>query len=107
MVVCLTVLFAVLRIGLKMRRRRLGGAPRDLKLIRLHLKLAKPAVLLTMLGFIGGGLSSSLIRNWSLFETFHSLLGLITLCLFALTAYFGLRAERSGFTSNRSIGKFA
>lgn len=94
MTLCLTVLFAVLRIGLKMRRRRLAGAPADLDLIRLHLKLAKPAVLFAIFGFMGGALSSTLIRDWALLESSHGVLGLVVACLLGATAYLGYRAER-------------
>jgi formate-dependent nitrite reductase membrane component NrfD len=94
MTVCLAVLLAALRIGLKMRARRLAGARPPVGSIRLHVRLAKPAVLFAMLGFIGGALSSSLIRNWTLFGSFHAVLGVIVVCLFAATGYLGLRAER-------------
>lgn len=94
MTLCLGALFAVLRLGLGMRKRRLAGAPPDLKLLRLHLKLAKPAVFFAILGFVGGGLSSTLIRGWSLLESAHGVLGLIVACLFGVTAYLGSRAER-------------
>jgi len=94
MALCLAVLFAVLRIGLKMRKRRLAGAAPSFDLIRLHLRLAKPAVAFAILGFIGGALSSTLIRKWALFETFHAVLGLIVVGLFVATAVFGRRAER-------------
>jgi hypothetical protein len=95
MTLCLAALFGALRLGLKMRKRRLAGAPPSVDLIRLHLRLAKPAVLFAMLGFIGGALSSSLIRGWALFESFHAMLGLIVVCLLTATAILGRRAERA------------
>jgi len=94
MIVCLAVLIAALRLGLQMRKRRLAGAPPSLDLIRLHLRLAKPAVVFVILGFVGGGLSSSLIRNWDLFGSFHAVLGLIVVGLFSATGVLGRRAER-------------
>ncbi|MCH7868725.1 MAG: DUF4079 family protein [Myxococcales bacterium] len=94
MTLCLAALIAALRIGLRMRKRRLAGGPRDLDLIRLHLKLAKPAIVLVMFGFVGGALSSTLIRGWTLFNSSHGVLGLIVVCLFGATAYLGYRAER-------------
>lgn len=94
MTLCLAALIAVLRIGLRMRKRRLAGGPPDLDLIRLHLKLAKPAIALAMFGFVGGALSSTLIRGWTLFNSSHGVLGLIVVCLFGTTAYLGYRAER-------------
>ena len=92
MTLCLAVLFAALRIGLKMRRRRLAGGPADFNLIRLHLKLAKPAVLFAIIGFAGGTLSSTLFRDWELLESAHGILGLIVAGLFGATALFGRRA---------------
>lgn len=94
MTICLLVLFATLRIGLRMRKRRLACAPPDPRLIRLHLKLAKPAVAFAILGFVGGTLSSTLIRGWSLLDSSHGVLGVIVAGLFGVTAYLGLRAER-------------
>lgn len=94
MTICLGVLFAVLRLGLRSRKARLVGAPPDIDLIRLHMRLAKPAVAFVMIGFIGGGLSSSLIRDWSLMESFHGLLALIVVILFGAAAFLGRRAQR-------------
>ncbi len=94
MTLCLAVLFATLRIGLKSRKRRLAGAPPDLNLIRLHLKLAKPVVFFAIFGFVGGTLSSTLIRGWSLFDSSHGVLGLIVASLLGVTAFLGHRAER-------------
>lgn len=94
MTLCLGVLFFVLRLGLKSRKQRLKGARREPGMIRLHLKLAKPAVFFTVLGFLGGALSSSLVRGWSLFETFHAWAGLLVVLLFIVTAFYGKRAER-------------
>ena len=94
MTLCLAALFGTLRLGLKLRKRRLAGAPASVDLLRLHLRLAKPAVIFSMLGFVGGALSSSLIRNWELFASFHAMLGLIVVSLLAATAVLGRRAER-------------
>lgn len=94
MTACLAVLFAALRLGIKMRARRLADLPRDVGLMRRHLRLAKPAVWLAMLGFAGGALSSSLLRGWALFHTFHALAGFVVLVLFAATAWFGGKVER-------------
>lgn len=93
MSLCLAVLFVTLRIGLKMRKRRLAGARLDPNLIRLHLKLAKPAVFFAIFGFVGGALSSTLIRGWSLFDSSHGALALIVASLLGVTAYLGHRAE--------------
>ncbi|MFT5695450.1 MAG: protein-S-isoprenylcysteine O-methyltransferase Ste14 [Myxococcota bacterium] len=94
MTLCLGVLFAALRLGLKSRKQRLKKSRREPSMIRLHMKLAKPAVLFTVLGFVGGALSSSLVRGWSLFETFHAWVGLVVALLFIATALYGKRAER-------------
>ena len=94
MTLCLGVLFFVLRLGLRSRKGRLAGAPPSIDLIRLHARLAKPAVVFVIFGFIGGGLSSSLIRNWSLMESFHAIVALVVVVLFTATAVYGRRAER-------------
>jgi hypothetical protein len=94
MTLCLLALFAVLRIGLKMRQRRLVGTRPDPSLLRRHLRLAKPAIFLAIFGFIGGTLSSTLIRDWALLESAHGILGLIVACLFGVTAFLGFRVER-------------
>jgi hypothetical protein len=83
-----------LRAGLRSRRARLGRAPRDPGLRRRHLRLAKPAVVLLLIGFLGGPVSAVWLRGWEPFRSFHGLLGLAVISLFAAAALLGRRLER-------------
>ncbi|MCP4035958.1 MAG: hypothetical protein GY733_03410 [bacterium] len=94
MTLCLVALFVALRLGIKLRGRRLAALAPDVDLIRRHLRIAKPAVLFAMLGFGGGALSSSLLRGWALFETFHAFAALVVVLSFGATAWLGLKAQR-------------
>jgi hypothetical protein len=92
----LSILLAVLalRAGLLLRRARRGIAPCDRRTRRRHLRLAKPAVVLLLIGFLGGPLSALWLRGWDPFRSFHGLLGLVVACLFIATALIGRRLER-------------
>jgi len=94
MTICLAALFYLLRLGLKMRARRLAGLPRDVSLLRLHLRLARPLVVLVTLGFAGGLASAIWLRGWRGLESFHGVAGAIVVLLFAATAWYGRAAER-------------
>ena len=59
-----------------------------------HLRIAKLAVPLLLLGFVGGPLSSLWLRGWRPFETFHGALGLLVAGLFVGAAVLGRRLER-------------
>ncbi len=90
----ITLAFFALRAGLELRRRRLQGARREAGLMRRHLRLAKPAVVLILIGFAGGPVSSFLLRGWQPFERFHAYLGLLAASLFTGAAVLGRRLER-------------
>jgi hypothetical protein len=83
-----------LRAGLRLRRARLGRAPRAPDLRRRHLGLAKPAVVLLLLGAVGGPLSAVWLRGWDALHTFHGALGGLVAALFAAAAVLGRRLER-------------
>lgn len=82
-----------LRLGLRMRRARLAGARRERGLLRRHVRLARPAVLMLAVGFVGGPLSSALLRDWTPFERLHGWLGLAAAALFGAAAWLGHRLE--------------
>ena len=93
---------AALRLGLALRRDRrsrlhgLARAPEARPrgaLRRAHLRLAKPAVVLICLGFVGGPLSMWALRGRPPFGTVHALLGVTAALLFAATAVLGRRLE--------------
>jgi hypothetical protein len=94
MVACLGLVYLALRSGLAMRRLRQRAASRDFGLLRRHLAMAKPGVVLALLGFLGGGVSSVTLREWELLESFHGIAGAVVVILFSLTAAFGRRAEK-------------
>lgn len=93
MTLCILVLFQALRLGLKMRSRRLAELPPDVSLLRLHLRLAKPFVVFVILGFVGGALSAVYLRDWGVLGTFHGIVGVIAVALFSATAWYGRQAE--------------
>jgi hypothetical protein len=99
-----------LRAGLAVRRARLGRAPRDASLRRRHLRLAKPAVALLLIGFLAGPLSAVWLRGWEPFHSLHGVLGLAVASLFTAAAILGRRLERgrgSARTAHAWLGALA
>ncbi len=96
MVGALVLVVLALRLGLRLRQQRQGRAvserPRA-ELLAAHLRLAKPAVVLVLLGFAIGPISAVWLRGWEPFSKFHGVLGLIAAGLFALAAYWGHTLE--------------
>lgn len=90
-----------LRAGLGMRRARRGLAPRQAGLLQLHTKLAKPAVGLLLLGFVGGPISAVVLRDWSPFGSFHAWLGIVAAVLFAATGWLGHTLARGAVAGDR------
>ena len=62
-------------------------------LLRAHLRLAKPAVVMIGVGFLAGPLSALWLRDWTPFGSFHAWLGGLAVILFATTAILGRRLE--------------
>jgi len=93
MVVALVLAALALRAGLALRRSRRGASPRPPALRRAHLRLAKPAVALALVGFAGGPLSAAFLRDWPPFGSLHAWLGLVAAGLFAGAGALGLRLE--------------
>ena len=94
MLVALLLAGAALRKGLAMRKRRIAGDPPQRSLLVSHLRMAKPAVALVLLGLISGPVSSVWLRDWSPFETFHGLLAGLAGLLFAAAGWWGWRLEK-------------
>ena len=106
----ITLAVLTLRAGLALRRARRGRAPRDPKLRRRHLRLAKPAIALVLAGFVGGPISAVALRGWQPIASFHGALGLAVAALFVTTAVFGWRLEhgRTGaFEAHAWLGALA
>jgi polyferredoxin len=99
MIASLSLAGLALRSGLALRRSRMGRARRTPELRPRHLRLAKPAVVLALLGFAGGPVSSVWLRGWDAFSSFHGVLGVLVTGLFAGAAVIGRRIERHGARS--------
>ena len=93
MVVSLGLAWLALRSGLGLRRLRALRQPGLVELRSRHLRLAKPAVALILLGSTGGPLSSWLLRNWTPFLTFHAWVGIAAIAVFTTLAIIGRRLE--------------
>ncbi len=93
MVASLALAALTLRAGLALRRSRLGLRPRTPGLRRAHLRIAKPAVVVILVGFSAGPVSAWWLRGWEPFGTFHALVGTLAAGLFAAAAVAGRRIE--------------
>lgn len=91
-----------LRAGLVLRRARAARRPAPRGARQRHLRLAKPAVVLVLIGFAAGPVSSVWLRGWSAFESFHGMLGGLAAALFAATAWYGRRLERGGVAARNA-----
>ncbi len=94
MIASCSVVALALRAGLRLRRNRVARVGRKEGLLRAHLRLAKPAVVLMGIGFLAGPLSALWLRDWTPFRSFHSWLGILAAILFATTAILGRRLEQ-------------
>jgi polyferredoxin len=94
MLVSIGLAALALRAGLVLRRSRRGSQARTPRMRPAHLRLAKPAVVLLLLGFVGGPISSVWLRGWEPFHTFHGIVGLVVVGCFAAAAGLGHRIER-------------
>jgi hypothetical protein len=93
MAVSIALAGAALRAGFALRRARLARRPPPRGARRRHLRLAKPAIVLLTIGFVGGWISAVWLRGWSAFGTFHGVVGALVLLLFGLAASHGWRLE--------------
>jgi hypothetical protein len=82
-----------LRAGLVLRRARLGEGRRAPGARARHLRLAKPAVVVVLVGFVAGPLSMLFLRDRTPFATLHALLGTLAASLFLAAAVLGHRIE--------------
>jgi hypothetical protein len=94
MTVSLTLALLALRAGLGLRRARLRGARRRAADLRRHLRLAKLAVVMIVIGFGAGPASAVWLRGWDAFRTAHAWIALATVVLYGATALLGRRLER-------------
>ena len=94
MLVALALAGLGLRAGLRMRRLRQHGQPPKRGLLAAHLRMARPAVVLMLLGGVSGPLSAVWLSDWSPFGTLHAWLALAAAGLFATAGWLGLRMQR-------------
>ena len=83
-----------LRAGLEMRRRRRRGDPPRQGLLAAHLRVARPAVVLMLVGLVSGPVSAVWLRDWSPFSSFHAWLALLAASLFGSAGWIGLQMQR-------------
>jgi hypothetical protein len=93
MLVSLTLSLVALRTGLRLRRTRLRKQPAPRGTRATHIRVAKISVVMLLVGFVSGPLSSYLLRGWTPFETFHGLAGGVAGVLFVATALRGRALE--------------
>jgi hypothetical protein len=106
MLTSLGMAIATARLGLVIRRRRLGGQAVGSTLRRRHLRLGIASLVAIAAGFSMGPVSMTLLRDRPAFDSFHSMLGIIVLGLFAWTGWSG-RALLRGNPEARDIHRFA
>jgi len=71
-----------------------------------HLRFGKRTLVMVGIGFLAGPISMSLLRDRNAFESFHGILGIIVLGLFAWTGWSG-RALAGGNRDARDIHRIA
>lgn len=83
--------------GLRLRDDRLKQRQADQRQKDRHTRIAQPFVLLFLLGFVAGPLSSVYTRGWTAMTTTHGWLGSAAVLLFAAAGFLGmfLAHERS------------
>jgi len=102
MVTSVALAVATARLGLEIRKRRASGRTIGPELRRRHLRLGKTAIGLVLGGFVLGALSMSWLRERAVFESFHSVLGIVVCGLFAWTGLSG-RALARGDQTTRAL----
>ena len=85
--------FLALRSGLALRRSRLRRAGRTPDMRPRHLRFAKLAVPLLLVGMVGGLGSWVWLRGGEVLGTFHGFVGISVAGLFAAAAVLGHRIE--------------
>ena len=94
MIVALGLAWLALRSGLELRRlRRLARADGLVELRTRHLRRAKSAIALLVVGFALGPASAFWLRDMAPFRTLHAWVGVAALALFVAAAIFGHRLE--------------
>jgi len=106
MLVSIAMALATARLGLEIRKLRLAGRPAGASRRRRHLRLGKATLIAIAIGFLMGPLSMLFLRDRSVFDSFHGVLGLIVAGLFAWTGWSG-RALSLGNRDARDVHRIA
>lgn len=93
MLVALALVFFALRRGLALRRQRHAGVRGRGALVRRHVALARPALILLFVGLATGPLSAVFLRDWAPLRTLHGWLGVAAAIAFAATGWLGARLQ--------------
>ena len=92
----LTLAALAFRAGIALRRSRLGPLRRTPEMRARHLRRAKAAVAVLLVGFVGGPVSWVWLRGGEPLGTFHGFVGLSVATLLAAAALAGHRIEKHG-----------
>jgi hypothetical protein len=106
MISTLVMAIVTARFGLEIRRRRLKGRRVGGDLRTRHLRFGKRTLVMVGIGFLTGPVSMALLRDRNPFESFHGILGIIVLGLFAWTGWSG-RTLAGGNRDARDIHRVA
>jgi hypothetical protein len=106
MVTSLVMAIVTASLGLEIRRRHRRGRPVGGELRRRHLRFGKRTLILVGMGFVLGPVSMVFLRGRDLLDSFHGILGLVVLGLFAWTGWSG-RALSQGEEDVRDIHRIA
>jgi hypothetical protein len=106
MISTLAMAVVTARLGLEIRRRRLSDRRVGGDLRVRHLSFGKRTLAMVGIGFLAGPVSMALLRDQNPFESFHGILGIIVLGLFAWTGWSG-RALARGNRDARDIHRIA
>jgi hypothetical protein len=106
MTTSLVMALATARLGLQIRRNRIAGRSNGRALRDRHLWFGKRTLAMIAIGFVAGPFSMALLRDRDPFESFHAILGIIVLGLFAWTGWSG-RGLAAGKQDSRDIHRIA
>lgn len=113
MLVSIALAFSAFRLGLRLRAARLGrigaaGAGETRRALRRrHLRRAKLAILMLVIGAIGGPVAMRLLLGRPPFRSVHALFGGLTLAFFAATFVTGRRLEQGTGQEHDAHGAIA
>ncbi len=106
MVFSLVCAVATARLGLEIRRRRMIGRAVGRELRDRHLRFGQRTLVIVGIGFLAGPFSMLFLRDRDPFDSFHGILGIIVVGLYAWTGWSG-RSLAKGKTDARDVHRIA